>query len=105
MHVFIYQPAKTAMQSGLANVQGWVLSFDLGATRFVEPLMGWSGSRDTQEQLDLHFATKEEALAYAHQKGYSAELRDPNARVIKPKSYAANFASNSLHYSDEADAS
>lgn len=105
MRVTIYKPAKTAMQSGIANVKDWVLAFDLGATRFVEPLMGWSGSRDTQEQLTLRFATKEEAVAYATQKGYQIELHDPNVRVIKPKSYAANFASNTVHYTDEADAS
>ena len=48
--------------------------------------------------------TKEDALAYASQKGYGVELRDPNARLVKPKSYAANFAFNAVHYVDEADA-
>lgn len=104
MRVTIYQPAKTAMQSGIANAKNWVLAFDVGATRFVDPLMGWSGSSDTQEQLTLRFGSKEEAVAYATQKGYQIELHDPNARVIKPKSYSANFATNTVHYADEADA-
>ena len=102
MHVFIYKPAKTAMQSGVGNSQHWSLKFDVGATRFIEPIMGWSGSRNTQEQLDLTFESKEAALAYAQKKGYTVELRDPNLRVIKPKNYSSNFAASRIHYTDEA---
>ena len=102
MRVFIYQPAKTAMQSGTANADHWVMRFDVDPNRFIEPLMGWSGSTNTQEQLILSFPTKEEALAYAHKKGYVPEWRDPNHRVIKPKNYSANFAANRIRYSDNA---
>ena len=33
----IYQPAKTAMQSGFGNTKGWVLDFEPEAPRRVEP--------------------------------------------------------------------
>jgi hypothetical protein len=102
MRVFIYQPAKTAMQSGTGKTHQWVLKFDVGAPRFIEPIMGWSGSRNTQEQLILRFESKDEALAYAQKKGYTVELRDPNAREIKPKAYSNNFAASRVRYTDDA---
>ncbi len=51
--VRIYQPAKTAMQSGLANTRKWVLEFEPGAAKSIDPLMGWTGSADTREQLKI----------------------------------------------------
>ena len=101
MRVFIYQPAQSAMQSGQSHQDHWVLRFDVAANRFIEPLMGWSGSRDTQEQVILEFPTRDEALAYAKKKGFIPELREPNQREIKPKSYASNFAFNRIRYSDK----
>lgn len=92
MHVRIYQPAKTAMQSGRARTKKWRMTFDESAPKFVEPLMGWIGMRDTMQQLDLCFSTKEEAVAYATKKGYDFRVMEPKKRQIAPKSYAENFS-------------
>jgi hypothetical protein len=86
----IYQQPKTAMQSGPASHE-WLLDYAPAERRVADPLMGWIGSADTQAQVRLRFATREEAVAYAEREGipYDAEL--PHARRFKPKSYADNF--------------
>ena len=63
MPVRIYQPAKTAMQSGRANTLTWRLEFEPSERPHADPLMGWTSSGDTSQQLRLHFATQEEAVS------------------------------------------
>ena len=87
----IYKPAKTAMQSGQAKSHDWVLDYEPEEPRVVESLMGWTSSGDTSQQLRLHFATQEEAVAYARQRGLAYVLEEPQPRRIKPKSYSDNF--------------
>ena len=65
----IYRPAKTAMQSGQARTKEWVLEHEPEAAREVEPLMGWTSSRDMKSQIRLEFASKDEAIAYAERNG------------------------------------
>jgi hypothetical protein len=50
MRARIYQPAKTAMQSGTAKTHQWVLEFAPASAREVDPLMGWTSSSDTQSR-------------------------------------------------------
>ena len=92
MPVRIYKPARSAMQSGKANFDNWVLEFDATAPRTVDPLMGWTSSADTRQQLKLTFDTKEEAIAYCEREGlpYHVLPVNPVARFIK-KSYSDNF--------------
>jgi hypothetical protein len=92
MDVRIYQPAKTAMQSGKAQTRSWVLEFEPSAPRVREPLMGWTSSRDTQQQVRLSFATKEEAIAYARAHGMMYTVQEPKPHRVQPKAYADNFA-------------
>ena len=94
--VRIFQPPKTAMQSGRAATDKWVLEFEPAAPREVEPLMGWISGRDTRRQVKLHFDTREEALAYAERHAYQVELEEPHARRFRPKSYADNFRPDRL---------
>lgn len=91
MKARIYQPAKTAMQSGIANTKFWLLEFDPSQRKDIEPLMGWTRSGDTRQQLKLKFSTKEHAIAYAEKHGIPYQAYDPKPRKIEPKSYAANF--------------
>ena len=92
----IYQPAKTAMQSGTAKTQGWVLEFAPATAREVDPLMGWTSSGDTQAQVKLRFATREEAEAYAAAKGIEVTVVLPKARkaIIRQRGYGENFATD-----------
>lgn len=87
----IYKPAKTAMQSGDARTKEWVLEFEPASPREIEPLMGWTASGDTQQQVRLNFETREEAVAYAERNGIAYRLIEPKPRRPVRKSYADNF--------------
>ena len=91
MRVKIYQPAKTAMQSGVANTRKWLLEPEEENTRFIEPLMGWTGNTDTKGQLRLSFGTKDEAVAYAKSNGMEFQVIEPKKRKFTAKSYSDNF--------------
>ena len=91
MRARIYQPPKNAMQSGRAMTHQWVLEFEPASPRRPDPLMGWSGSADTQAQVHLHFDTRDEAVAYAEKEGIAYDLELTQQRRVKPKAYADNF--------------
>ena len=91
MRARIFQPPKTAMQSGWAKTQGWVLEFLGSHAEYPDPLMGWTGGGDTQTQVKLSFDTREEAIAYAERSGIQYDVELPQARRIRPKAYADNF--------------
>ena len=91
MRARIYQPPKNAMQSGLAGTHEWALDFEPSSPRRPDPLMGWIGSADTQAQVRLTFATREEAVAYAEKNGIAFDLERTQERIVKPKAYADNF--------------
>ncbi|OYW51840.1 MAG: ETC complex I subunit [Rhodobacterales bacterium 12-65-15] len=96
MRARIYKPARTAMQSGTANAQGWVLQYTADSAREIDPLMGWTSSSDTQAQVQLRFDSKEAALAYAAEHGIDADVVEPKPRkpVIRPRGYGENFATD-----------
>lgn len=87
----IFKPAKTAMQSGTARTKEWVLEHEASVPRQIDPLMGWTGSRDTATQVRLEFDTKEEAITYAERNGIPYRLDEPKPRSLVRKSYADNF--------------
>jgi hypothetical protein len=87
----IYQPARTATQSGRARTRRWVLEMEPTSRRQPDPLCGWLGSDDTEQQLELWFPTKEAAVAYARRRGIEYRVFEPHHPVVRPKSYADNF--------------
>jgi hypothetical protein len=87
----IYQPAKTAMQSGRAQTRKLVLEYEPASRRDPDPLMGWSSARDTLNEVRLRFDTLDEARAFALAHGLEYTLTEPHARSPKAKSYADNF--------------
>jgi hypothetical protein len=91
MRARIYQPPKNAMQSGRAGTNEWVLEFERSSPQRPDPLMGWIGSSDTQQQVRLIFQTREEAVSYAEKHGIVYDLELPQPRRIRPKAYADNF--------------
>ena len=96
MRARIYQPARTATQSGMARTRGWVLEFAAESPREVDPLMGWTASSDTQAQVRLTFDTKEAALAYAKANGVEAVvLQNQRRRAnVRRMGYGENFATS-----------
>lgn len=87
----IFKPARTAMQSGEARTKEWILEFEPASPRDIDPLMGWTSSRDMQSQVRLEFDSKEEAIAYATRVGLAYTLSEPKPRKPIKKSYADNF--------------
>jgi ETC complex I subunit-like protein len=89
--VRIYQPAKTAMQSGTAKTRAWVLEYEPATPREPDPLMGWASAGDTLNEVRIHFDTVEAAVAFAKKRGLDYTVIAPKPRTIRPKSYADNF--------------
>ncbi|MEZ5855484.1 MAG: ETC complex I subunit [Hyphomicrobiaceae bacterium] len=87
----IFQPAKTAMQSGVARTKEWVLEFEPQVAREIDPLMGWTSSRDTKAQVRLEFDTREDAIAYAERNAIPYRVIEPAKRKPVHKSYSDNF--------------
>ncbi len=72
----------------------WVVEFEQASARRLDPLMGWTSSSDTRQQIRLEFATREAAVAYCEKHGLDYSLRTLQQRQVKPKSYADNFRWN-----------
>lgn len=93
----ILQPARNAMQSGKARSNRWLLAFDQTSPRSVEPLMGWTSSADTRQQLRMWFDSKEEAVAYAERNNITYRVEE--ARPTRPRqavAYSDNFKSDRI---------
>lgn len=89
----IYQPARTAMQSGTAKTRQWLLDYEPETPREIDPLMGWTGSSDMKGQIQLRFETREAAIAYAEKHRIPYQVFDPQPRAVRPKTYSDNFRS------------
>ena len=89
--VRIYQKSKNAMQSGRALTGRWVLEYESDAHRTPEPLMGWTQSDDTMEQVRLYFDSCEKAKEYAVEKNLGYTILPSHERKIRPRNYSDNF--------------
>jgi hypothetical protein len=96
MRARIYQPARNAMQSGTAKTRGWILDFTPASGRDLDPLMGWTGSDDTQSQVRLRFDSREAAESYAAAHGLTVTVSEGHKRKpnIRPRGYGENFATD-----------
>ncbi len=91
MSARIFQTPKSAMQSGKAKTDTWVLEFERSEALRPDPLMGWSGSGDTQSQVRLTFPDKDAGKAYAEKYGIPARVHSTPAKGLKLQAYADNF--------------
>lgn len=89
--VRVFQPRKTAMQSGRAGTRTWVVEFEPGEAPVVDPLMGWTGRGDTRNQLRMTFDSREDAVAFCERADLEYQVIEPKVRAVRPKSYADNF--------------
>ncbi|HLL58525.1 MAG TPA: ETC complex I subunit [Allosphingosinicella sp.] len=90
----IFKPSKGATMSGTARTKQWMLVFDHDGSRHVEPLMGWTSTSDTKQQLRLAFDSKEEAIAYCARNGIPYRVDEPREATRKTIAYADNFKYN-----------
>ncbi|MGX7894918.1 ETC complex I subunit [Tsuneonella sp. HG222] len=91
MQARIYQRPKNAMQSGKALTDEWVLDFVPAEAKKPDPLMGWAGSGDTQQQVQLRFESCAAAQAYADKHGIEVQVHPSPPRKLKLQAYADNF--------------
>ena len=89
----IYQPVKTAMQSGKASTKFWVLEFTKSNSN-KDFVMGWTSSSNTGEQIKLKFETQEQAVAYAKENNILFDLITHKKNKLIIKAYADNFLNN-----------
>lgn len=91
MKARIYKPSKSAMQSARGKAQDWVLEYESPSKRGPEPLMGWTCSGDTLNQVKLFFDTREQAVAFAEKNGLTYSISKVRERRVKPRNYGDNF--------------
>jgi hypothetical protein len=89
----IYQPAKTAMQSGKARTKFWILEFNKSNSN-KDFVMGWTSSSNTDEQIKLKFETQEQAITYAKENNIQFDLTTNKKNKLIIKAYADNFLNN-----------
>jgi len=91
MKARIYQPTPSATQSGRARSRHWVLEYETETPRRPEPLMGWTSSGDTLNQVRMRVDSREEAEAFAREHGLDYTVKAARQRRIPPKNYGDNF--------------
>ena len=91
MKVKIFKPTKTAMQSGRAKYNKWVLKFLDKKNQLKDTMMGWNGGSNTITQIELKFSSKEDAINYAKKNNLDYEILETSERKVLTKSYADNF--------------
>ncbi|MTI17427.1 ETC complex I subunit [Rhodobacteraceae bacterium RKSG542] len=87
----IFRPSKTAMQSGKAKTQNWVLEYEPSVAKTIDPLMGYTSSSDMRQQIRLTFDTKELAIDYAQRQKIPFRVVEEKVRTKPRQSYADNF--------------
>ena len=86
----IYKPTKSAMQSGDSK-EYWLLEFDESYEKYIEPHLGYTGSKDTKQQLRMKFPNKDAAVKFAQEENIEFEVIEPKSADIQIKAYADNF--------------
>nr|WP_245481881.1 NADH dehydrogenase ubiquinone Fe-S protein 4 [Mesorhizobium sp. M7A.F.Ce.TU.012.03.2.1] len=74
----IYQPCRSATTSARPRKE-WRLIFEPRTAPFIEPLMGYTGGRDTLTQVQLDFPTLEAAIRYAKRQGLNHVVQAPSS--------------------------
>ncbi len=91
MKVKIYQPARSATQSGKARKK-WIIKIcEDKNIRHLDQLMKWTSVENTLSELDFEFNSKEDAINFAKEKNFDYTIIEPQKPTLKKKSYAENF--------------
>ena len=91
MKFLIYQPSRSAMQSGKAK-RKWILEpQDSNDQRHIESVMGWTSVKGTNSQLRFRFDEKQQAIDFAVKSNFNYRIIDPKKNIIRKKSYSDNF--------------
>jgi len=88
----IYQPPRSAMQSGTGKSNQWVLEFVRREGQTIDPVIGTVRSTDMKSQVELKFDSLEQAVAYAKQHKIAHRVIPAKKPARIPRSYAENFS-------------
>lgn len=91
MNAIIYRPTRNAMQAGKGNSKSWLLIHERDEAREIEPLMGYTTSRDTKTQIKLNFESLEAAEEYARKNGLAYTVKQAQETTPKRSVYSDNF--------------
>lgn len=80
----IYRPSRSATQSG-PRPRHWILEFEPAASPEIEPLMGWTATRDPYRPIRLSFPDRESAIDYAERQDWDYIVRDESQRRPGPR--------------------
>lgn len=78
----IYRPSRNVMQSG-PRPRHWILEFEPAASPEIEPLMGWTATRDPYRPIRLSFSDRESAVEYAEQNDWDYIVRDEGGNRVR----------------------
>jgi hypothetical protein len=67
---------RSVVSGGRARAKGWSLTFKPRSAPRIEPLMGWTETTDTLQQVRLPFPTAESAIRYCRRHGLPFEVQD-----------------------------
>ncbi len=87
----IFQPAKSAMQSGTSKSKKWCLINSDVSESFNSSKFGWNGSTNPEKKIQIFFKTLEDAKRFASKNQYEFTVVESQKRKILKKSYAKNF--------------
>ena len=91
MQVQIFQPAKTATQSGTKKSPWIVVPIANEDHKSIDGVMGWTSSENTAAQLRLKFQNLEDAVRYTQKQNWNYQIIEPKKPQIVKKSYTDNF--------------
>ena len=91
MSARIYQQPKNAMQSGKANSNKWILEYMPSDRKVADPLTGWAGSCDTDQQIKLQFDNLQAAQTYCKDNDIAHDILATPHKRLKIQSYSDNF--------------
>ena len=84
MFARIFKPTRTAMQSGNAASERWVLEFEPELRQSADPLMGYTSTTDMRRQIRLEFDNVQQAIDYAPRTAFRIGCRSRTSR--RPRS-------------------
>lgn len=95
--VYIFSKSDLNTQSG--DQQVWYLQFSQDTNdQYTEPVMGWTGSNNSQKQIKMLFKSKELAVQYANENQFDIEEINTcqNKKTPIAKTYTKNFKQDKL---------
>ncbi|WP_336492642.1 NADH dehydrogenase ubiquinone Fe-S protein 4 [Methylobacterium nigriterrae] len=83
-HALIRRRKRPTETAGRAHATDWILSFERRTPPEIDELMGWTGGDDPlATEVQLTFATRAEAVAYAERQGLDYKVEPEPERVTE----------------------